>query len=235
MQLAEELDYPKRGLYGWARVYSNQISSGDIYKQLNKTIAIHILNFTFIDYSKEEGWIKTTPSKYHHRFVLIDPETKVEIFKDIEIHTIELNKFEAINDQDIDVVMLKVKNMLDTWVAALTKYDLLNIAELPEKINIPEVKKALKVMHEMNLNKEEREIYDSHLNFLRIEEGAFEARFAAGREEGEKNKEAEVAKAKKVAVITIAKKMLSRGNSLEEIMALTELSREEIETIQQEF
>jgi predicted transposase/invertase (TIGR01784 family) len=251
MQLAEEIDYPKRGLYGWARVYSNQISSGDNYKQLNKTIAIHILNFTFIDYSKEVGWIETSPSKYHHRFVLIDKDSKVEIFKDIEIHTIELNKFEAINDEDIDVVMLKVKDMLDTWVAVLTKYDLLNITELPDKINMPVVQKALKVMHEMNLSKEEREIYDSHLDFLRIEEGAFEARFEAGRAVGEKNKELAVAdavaageKQKAIAVaeaiavteknkeISIAKKMFLKGSSVEDVIELTNLSLEEIEVIQ---
>jgi predicted transposase/invertase (TIGR01784 family) len=176
------------------------------------------------------GWIETIPSKYHHRFVLVDPETGVDIFKDIEIHTIELNKFEAINEIDIDIVMLKVKNMLDTWVAVLTKYDLLNIDKLPERINIPEVKKALKVMHEMNLNKEEREIYYSHLDYLRIEEGAFEARFEAGRTKGKAEGKAE----ERITIITIVKKMLSKRSSIEDIMEITGLSREEIEAIQQE-
>ncbi|WP_242507852.1 Rpn family recombination-promoting nuclease/putative transposase, partial [Rickettsiales endosymbiont of Peranema trichophorum] len=56
MQLADELDYHKRGLYGWARVYSNQIGARGRYRDLKRTIAIHILNFTAIDYEKEKGW-----------------------------------------------------------------------------------------------------------------------------------------------------------------------------------
>jgi len=32
MQLSDEMDYPKRVLCSWARVYSNQLSSGDFYQ-----------------------------------------------------------------------------------------------------------------------------------------------------------------------------------------------------------
>ena len=225
MQLAEELDYPKRGLYNWARVYSNQITSGEQYKNLNRTIAIHILNFTFIDYKKQKGWIETVPNKYHHRFVLSDKETRLEIFNDIEIHTIELNKFQAIHDQELSQVMPKVKDMLDKWVSVLTKYDLLNIKELPEKINIPEIKKALKVMREMNLNKAEREIYDSHLDFLRIEEGAFEARFEAGKEEG---KAEGLAEGEMKGKLEIAKSMITRGFNEKSILEITGLTIAEV-------
>jgi predicted transposase/invertase (TIGR01784 family) len=144
MQLAEELEYAKRGLYSWARVYANQIGSGEQYnKNLHKTIAIHILNFTFINYKKTDGWIKLIPQKYHHRFVLSDKETNIEVFKDLEIHIIELNKFDGIKDDDLNLIMPKVKDMLDSWVVVLTKYNLLDIKNLPEKINTPEIKKSL--------------------------------------------------------------------------------------------
>jgi predicted transposase/invertase (TIGR01784 family) len=221
MQLAEELDYHKRGLYSWARVYSNQIFAGEQYSKLRRTIAIHILNFTFIDHKKPKGWVETIPNKYHHRFVLSDKETRLEIFKDIEIHTIELGKFEAINDNDLSIVMPKVKDMLDSWVAVLTKYDLLNIEDLPEKINLPEIKKALKIMHEMSLNKEEREVYNSHLDFLRIEEGAFGARFEAGKEEGK-------AEGEKNKAIIIAKNLLTAKIDIKLISKATGLTEEEI-------
>jgi len=225
MQLAEELDYHKRGLYSWARVYSNQLSAGQIYENLNRTIAIHILNFTFIDYKKHKGWIKMVPNKYHHRFIMSDADTRLEIFKDIEIHTIELSKFEAINDRDLDVIMPKVKDMLDSWMAVLTKYDLLDIKDLPDKINLPEIKKALTVMYEMNLNKEEREIYDSHLDFLRIEKGAFDARFEAGKEKGIEIGEARgIEKGK----IKIAKMMIAKGFDEKSILEITGLTIEEV-------
>ncbi len=38
MQLAEEVAYHQRGLYGWARVYANQLKKGDFYDKLTKTI-----------------------------------------------------------------------------------------------------------------------------------------------------------------------------------------------------
>ena len=111
IQFVYELDYPKKGLDNWARIYSNRLASDEKYKSLNRIIAIHILRFTSINYSKVPGWIETMPNKYHHRFVLMDKETSVEIFKDIEIHTIELQKFAGIDAKDLSDVMSQVKDI----------------------------------------------------------------------------------------------------------------------------
>jgi len=184
MQLADEMEYHQRSLYSWARVYSNQLSAGYDYEALKKTIAIHILNFTFIDYKKHKGWKEEHLSKYHHCFTLQDKVTKVEVFKDLEIHTIELNKFEGLKDKDLDRFLSKVKNMLDTWVALLTRYDLLDIKQLPKQIDFPEIKKALKVMQEMQFSAEEREMYNMHLDFLRMEYSALKKKFLDGKLEG---------------------------------------------------
>ena len=231
MQFANEMDYAKRGLYGWARVYSNQLDSGMKYKSLNRTIAIHILNFTFIDYSKIPGWTETIPSKYHHRFVLRDKETNIEIFKDIEIHTIELQKFAAIDAEDLPHVMSQVKDMLDKWVAVLTKYEMLNnIKELPVEINTPEIKKAVRVMQEMNMSRAEREAYESRLDFLRMESSAFDKKHSEGKEEG--LKEGEEKGIKKGKILT-AKAMLSKGldiGTVSEITGLTIAELKELET-----
>jgi predicted transposase/invertase (TIGR01784 family) len=229
MQLADEIDYAKRGLYSWARVYSNQLSSGKGYEHLTRTIAIHILNFTFIDYDKHSGWVKSEPNKYHHRFVLGDKETRLEVFKDIEIHTIELNKFGAIEAEDLAHVLPKLKSMLDKWVAVLTKYDLLNVKDLPKEINDYAIKKALKAMQEMNLTLEERELYNSHLDFLRIEESAFMKRFmegeAKGRAEG-------LAEGKAKEKLDIARSLLKKGMSKSDISSVTGLSISEVEDLE---
>ena len=170
MQLADELDYHKRGLYGWARVYSNQIGSSEMYKSLKRTVAIHILNFTVVDYEKEKGWTVHSPHKYHHRFILLDKDTHVGGFKDIEIHTIELSKYEHRDSENIAEVVSKAKEMLDKWLAVLTRYALLDPEKLPKGISSPEMKKALRVMKEMQMSKIEREAYEAHLDFLRMED-----------------------------------------------------------------
>lgn len=244
MQLADEISYHKRGLYSWARVYSNQLSSGEDYENLTRTIAIHILNFTFIDYGKTKGWVKSEPNKYHHRFVLSDKETRVEVFKDIEIHTIELNKFEAIDAKELAHVLPKIKDMLDKWVTVLTKFELLNVKDLPCEINDFEIKKALKAMQEMNLTKDERELYNNHLDFLRIEKGAFMKRFMEGESKGKAEGRAEgraeglaeglaegEAKGKAEEKIEIARNLLKKGMGKIDISSVTGLSLLEIEEL----
>ncbi len=224
MQIADELHYHKRGLYGWAKFYGSQLAKSEDYDKLVKTIAIHILNFTFIDYEKHDGWRVYTPNKYHHRFVLSDKDSGIQVFKDIKIHTIELNKFQAINDKELGHIMPKISDMLDRWVAVLTKYDLLNSAQLPREINDPKISKALEVMQEMDMTKMERDLYEGHLNFIRLEGEVFKKRFmegelkgrAEGLAEGEKNKS-----------IEIAKKMLAKGQDPESVVEITGLTLNE--------
>lgn len=220
MQLSDETNYHKRGLYGWARVYSNQLSSGQPYEQLRKTIAIHILNFTLIDYNQTKGWKQYSPSKYHHRFVLQDKETGIEFFKDIEIHTIELIKFEGKGFATLEEIMAKVKVALDRWMAFLTRCNMLDVNKLPSEVNIPEIKKALHVAQEMSLNKLEKEMYDAHLDFLRMEAEAFEKKFLDGKIAG-------IAEGK----LQIAKNMLTKGIDTATIAEITGITIEEIKKL----
>ena len=67
MQVADEADYDKRALYYWARLYTDQLKSGDGYSELAKAIGIHILNFTSI----------TATSKYHNVFHLLEQDDHI--------------------------------------------------------------------------------------------------------------------------------------------------------------
>src|SRR4051812_36486389 len=84
IQISNEADYDKRALYYWAKLYTEQLEKRTDYSLLNKAIGIHILNFTSIP----------SVDKYHNVFQLFEKESKLHHFKDIELHTIELNKFE---------------------------------------------------------------------------------------------------------------------------------------------
>src|SRR5262249_38574015 len=85
IQISDEADYDKRALYYWAKLYTEQLQKSDDYSVLNKAIGIHILNFTSI---------LSTPT-YHNRFQLLEVKSHLHYFKDIELHTIELTKFEG--------------------------------------------------------------------------------------------------------------------------------------------
>jgi predicted transposase/invertase (TIGR01784 family) len=164
IQITDEADYDKRALYYWGKLYTEQLKTSDPYANLCKTIGIHILNFTSISGS----------SKYHHAFHLIDEETGMRYFKDIELHTIELNKFSKSSDDDLNSLVGKIKNALDVWIAFLTRNDLLDPNNLPKTLNNPGLKKALNVLEVMNLSKTEREIYEDKLRWFRTEVSALQ-------------------------------------------------------------
>ena len=55
------------------------------------------------------------------------------------------------------------------WVAFLTRHDLLTADRLPKELDNDTLKKALHVLDVLNFSEEERELYEDHLKWLRIE------------------------------------------------------------------
>ena len=211
IQISDEADYDKRALYYWAKIYTEQLKVAEDYSKLSKAIGIHILNFTSIPEVK----------KYHNVFHITEKETGLLYFKDLELHTIELKKFSDSSDEELADIVAKVKNALDMWLAFLTRNDLLIADNLPKELNDPNLKKAINVLSVMNFTPEEREAYEDHLKWLRIEANTirnYEQRGEIrGRAEGENKK-----------AIEIAKKMLSKNHSISDISDLIGLSPEEI-------
>jgi len=222
IQISDEADYDKRALYYWAKIYTEQLKVAEDYSRLSKAIGIHILNFTSIPEVK----------KYHNVFHITEKETGLLYFKDLELHTIELKKFSNDSDEELADIVFKVKNVLDMWLAFLTRNDLLIVDNLPKELNDPNLKKAISVLSVMNFTPEEREAYEDHLKWLRIEANTirnYEQRGEVrGRAEGRAEGKAEGEKEK---AMFIAKKMLSRNKSIEEIMEFTELNAEEIKSL----
>ena len=159
IQISDEADYDKRALYYWAKLYTEQLKAAEGYEKLSKAIGIHILNFTSIPETKN----------YHNVFHIKEKNTGLLYFKDLELHTIELNKFTQDSNEKLTDIIAKIKNSLDMWIAFLTRNDLLNIDNLPKELNDKSIKKALEVLQVMNFNPEEREFYEDHLKWLRIE------------------------------------------------------------------
>jgi len=216
IQLTDEADYDKRALYYWAKLYTEQLKGGEDYANLSKAIGIHILNFTSI----------LDTEKYHNVFHICEKDNGVKFFKDLELHTIELNKFIKGTHEEINELVAKIKTSLDVWAAFLTRHDLLNKDNLPASLNIPTLKKALNVLDIMSFGNEEREAYEEHLKWYRIEANTlkkienkgFEQGLEKGREEGELKKSFEIARALK-----------EKGLNLELIASATGLSIEALQ------
>ena len=193
IQITDEGDYDKRALYYWSKLYTEQLREG-------------------FDYSEQQ---------YHNIFKLREKDTGLHYFKDIELHTIELNKFskeETKKDKlisrtdELNLMLPKIKTALDRWVTFLTKHELLDKTSLPNELKDENLEKALSVLEVMNLTDEEREAYDSHLKWLGVEASTLRKAEAKGIE--------------KVAI-----KMILKGQDLNFVSEMTEISEEALKKL----
>ena len=206
IQISDEDDYDKRALYYWAKLYTEQLKEAEDYSTLAKAIGIHILNFTSIPESP----------KYHNVFHITEKENGLLYFKDLELHTIELKKFSDKIGSELSALLAKIKTSLDIWVAFLTKYSLLNKDALPKNLEHASLKKALNVLEVMSFNENERQDYEDHLKWLRVEANAL------------KKHERKVIQERN---IEIARKMLEDNVPIETIIKYSGLTKEEIEEL----
>ena len=174
IQISDEADYDKRALYYWAKLYTEQLKVAQHYSTLAKAIGIHILNFTSIPESEN----------YHNVFHIIEKENGFAYFKDLELHTIELNKFTCDSSEELQDIVAKTRNALDMWLTFLTRHDLLKADRLPKELDNDKLKKALKVLDVLNFSEEERELYEDHLKWLRIEANTLKKTAEKAKEEG---------------------------------------------------
>ena len=207
IQISDEADYDKRALYYWAKLYTEQLKAGEDYSTLSKAIGIHILNLYSIP----------QVDRYHNVFHITEKETGFRYFKDLELHTIELKKFSKDSHVELADIVGMVKTSLDMWAAFLTRHDLLNRENLPSELDDPALKKALGVLDVMNFAPEEREAYEEHLKWLRMETSALKKHETKWFEEGR-------AKEKK----NMARMMLQEGIDIQRISKITGLSEDEI-------
>lgn len=224
IQISDEADYDKRALYYWAKLYTEQLKTGEDYSTLSKAIGIHILNFTSIFHV----------DKYHNVFHIREKDSDLLYFKDLELHTIELKKFSENVLGDLLEITAKVKNSLDAWVAFLTRHDLLNKERLPRELDTPVLKKALGVLEVMNFAPEEREAYESHLKWLRIEANTLKKYrddgFKEGREQGREEGREQGREEEKWSIV---KSLILKGASSDFIQEVTRIPLETIEELRQ--
>ena len=219
IQLADEADYDKRALYYWAKLYTEQLKKADDYSKLNKAIGIHILNFTSILGTDE----------YHNIFQIKEKNKDISYFQDLELHTIELKKFNSDNDEKLSDLVKKIKSSLDMWMAFLTRNDLLKPNELPKEISTDELNKALTVLDVMNLTEKERDLYEGQLKWLRIETNTLKKAEDKGMKKGLKKGILKgIEKGIEKGKIAIAKNMLQEKSDINFIQKVTDLSIEEI-------
>jgi len=135
MQVKAEDDYGDRTLYYWAKIFSSELSSGDEYGDLRKTICINIINFKLFD-CKE----------YHSQFQALEKKRHEMLSDKFDIHFFELKKIKK-SPQN---------KPMEDWLNLINAETEGELMDVETSTQIQEVKKAVVVLRELNADEKVR-------------------------------------------------------------------------------
>lgn len=198
IQLKDQYNIEKRVLQYWGKKYTTQLKKGENYDKLKKTIIINLLDFEIKEITKfEDAHTKWTMRELR--------DTSIELFKDMEIHIIEMPKIAKYN---------KTEEKLKRWIEFL-----LNPESEGVKMSIKEDKtlgKAYEKLQEISNDEYLREIEELKWKAISDEANLREGAFKEGKQEGIKK---------------VAKKLLEEGMEMDKIAEITGLTIEELEKL----
>lgn len=142
MQMLLHPNFQNRVIYYLARFHQQQLHEGQNYSALKPTVAIVFQNQ--VDYPKVPD--------YHFCFQMMEIKHHFAYNADLELHVLELPKFQKTEAQ--------LSNGLDLWLNFLLNAQKVDTESLPGAFSSPLIKKAveeLKMISEMELERERYE------------------------------------------------------------------------------
>ena len=209
IQVKNEYNMIKRSLYYWSKMYEGQLTKGQDYDTLSRTICINILDFKYL---KNDN--------FHNCYRLKEKNTNEELTDVMELHFIEIPKLRKLeNSEDIS-------DMLEAWITFIES----PTSELIDKLemSLDEIKEAKEELLRLSGNDKERERYEKRFESLleqnsllaNAERKGLQKGIQKGLKEGENRK-----------AIEIAKKAIDNNLDDSTIKIITGLSLEEIKEL----
>ena len=205
MQMLNKEALIERVLWYWSKMYSSQLTSGDDYPKLKKTIEILIVNEPI---SKLET-IEKPCTKWHIReeelcsFVLTNK---------LEIIIIELPKVKQ-------AFLEKPESLLYQWMMFLLNPESEEVSQIMNENE--DIKNTVYTLEEISEDEYNRRLAELREKAIRDELTQYNSGVRAGIKQGLEQ-----------AKIQLAKKMLAKKMNINEISEITELSMEEIKKLQ---
>lgn len=214
IQIKNEYNMIKRSLYYWSKLYEEQLSEGDKYDKLSRTVCINILDFKYLD-----------NDRFHNGYRLKEIETNEELTDIEEIHFIEIPKLKDLDDDaNIDTI-----DMLTAWIEFLKDPESNVVRKL--EFSKEEIKEAKDELYRLSRDKKELELYNLREKSFFDKISALSNAEEKGREQGlEEGREQGLEEGKLLERINIAKNLLDVLDN-ETISLKTGLSVEEIEKL----
>ncbi len=208
IQLRNYKNIEKRTLFYASKKVTEQLDTGDDFRNLKPIIVIAILDYSFIDLP--EYITETVRVSAKHR--------EYEINNDVKYYYIELNKFRKQNPDMTDT--------LSQWLSFLDmeREDLLEMACKNNK----NIKKAVENYKVLTGDEEIKRLAELKLMAKLEEKSALDCAKEEGQEIGQ-----EIGKRK--TQIEIAQKLLKQKMSIKQVAEITELSETEIEKLKEKI
>ena len=200
MQMYWNSDFYNRMLFNAGKAYVRQIDRGDEYHLLHPVYTLALVNENF-DHKTD---------KFNHHYQIVNRENTDEIIPGLEFVLFELtDKFRPENISDRKLMVLWLRFLKETGE---------KMQKLPDEMQENEhIQKAAQLCERGAFTPEELDAYEKYWDYIRTEKAIRDGSKREGEVIGEYNK-----------AITIAKKLLSKGMSVEDIGDITGLSKEQI-------
>lgn len=174
IQVKNEYNMIKRSLYYWSKMYEGQLTKGQDYDTLSRTICINILDFKYL---KNDN--------FHNCYRLKEKNTNEELTDVMELHFIEIPKLRKLeNSEDIS-------DMLEAWITFIES----PTSELIDKLEMSsdEIKEAKEELLRLSGNDKERERYEKRFESLLEQNSLLINAEKKGIKKGENRKAIEIA------------------------------------------
>ena len=235
VQNNRELDYFHRMLYGVSKAITEYITKGEPYSQVKKVYSINIVYF---DLGQGEDYVyhgNTSFEGIHkHDTLKLSLRQREQFIRENagdlfpEYYVLHVNEFDKL-----------AKTPLDEWIAFLKTGE---IADNTKTSGLSEARELLRLDH---LSPKERANYEAHLSALQYQRSVIQSGWIEGKAEGKVEGLAEgkaeglaegkaegmaegLAEGEKKKALTIAKQAKEMGMSIENILLLTGLKKEEL-------
>ena len=235
VQNNRELDYFHRMLYGVSKAITEYITKGEPYSQVKK---IYSINIVYFDLGQGEDYVyhgNTSFEGIHkHDTLKLSLRQREQFIRENagdlfpEYYVLRVNEFDKL-----------AKTPLDEWIAFLKTGE---IADNTKTSGLSEARELLRLDH---LSPKERANYEAHLSALQYQRSVIQSGWIEGKAEGKVEGLAEgkaeglaegkaeglaegLAEGEKKKALTIAKQAKEMGMSIENILLLTGLKKEEL-------
>lgn len=129
LQVKPEDDFGERTLFYWAKIFTEELGSGEEYGELRKTICINIINFNFFE-CKE----------YHSHFQALEKKRHELLSDKFDIHFFELKKIKNSSE----------KKPMEDWLNLINAETEGELMDIEKSTQIKEVRDAIVILRELN-------------------------------------------------------------------------------------